>query len=53
MKNLAGCLWTWLDFHTSLEDLFVKYNEDFKTVKFDEILDEMGVRKAELEKLKE
>lgn len=41
------------DFHTSLEDLFVKYNEDFKTVKFDEILDEMGVRKAELEKLKE
>lgn len=39
-------------FHSGLNEIFNKYNKDFHTVKFDDILDIMGINLVELEMLK-
>lgn len=39
-------------FHIELNEIFNRYSKEFYTVKFDDILDIMGINLAELNKLK-
>lgn len=39
-------------FHSELNEIFCKYNSEFQTVSFDDILNIMGIDQSELEKLK-
>lgn len=39
-------------FHSELNEIFCKYNSEFQTVSFNDILNIMGIDRSELEKLK-
>lgn len=39
-------------FHSELNEIFCKYNREFQTVSFNDILNIMGIDQSELEKLK-